>query len=99
MTFPLLLVATGIFVALAVRSGSIRSFQFQISCFLILWILGEILSSLTSIFPSTFDQFEDWDMQIHLIAMIVFTSVIWIRFYYSYRTGYRLVDSLNSLLK
>jgi len=99
MTFPLLLVATGIFVALAVRSRSIRSFQFQISCFLLLWILGEVLSSLTSIFPSTFFQFEGIDMQIHFISMIVFTSVIWIRFYYSYRTGYRLIDSLNSVLK
>jgi len=46
ITVILLLVALGIFVWLVVRSKSIRSFQFQMSIFLVVWILGEIAGSL-----------------------------------------------------
>jgi hypothetical protein len=46
ITTLLLLVALGIFVWLAVRSRNIRSFQFQISIFIIIWILGEITGIL-----------------------------------------------------
>src|SRR5262249_16662346 len=41
-TIVLLLAAFSIFVCLAARSKDIRSFQFQISIFIIIWVLGGI---------------------------------------------------------
>ena len=45
-TFYLLFVALGIFVWLACRSHSVKSFQFQISIFILIWIGGEIMTTL-----------------------------------------------------
>ena len=42
ITTMLLLIALGMFVWLAVRSKNIKTFQFQISIFIIIWISGEI---------------------------------------------------------
>jgi NADH:ubiquinone oxidoreductase subunit 3 (subunit A) len=38
-------------------------------------------------------------MQVHFISMIVFASIIFVRFYYSYRSGYKIIESLDSILK
>src|SRR5215472_3625005 len=46
ITTALLFVALGIFVWLAVLSKNIRTFQFQISIFIIIWIFGEIAGIL-----------------------------------------------------
>ena len=45
-TIILLLAALGIFVWLAAKSKDIRSFQFQISIFIIIWVLGQAAGSL-----------------------------------------------------
>ena len=44
ITIMLLLGALGIFVWLAAQSKNIRSFQFQMSIFIIIWILGDMVS-------------------------------------------------------
>jgi len=46
ITIMLLLGALGIFIWLAARSKNIRSFQFQMSIFIIIWILGDMVSVL-----------------------------------------------------
>jgi hypothetical protein len=46
ITIILLLGALGIFLWLAARSKNIRSFQFQLSIFIIIWILGDMVSIL-----------------------------------------------------
>ena len=46
ITIMLLLGALGIFVWLADQSKKIRSFQFQMSIFIIIWILGDMVSIL-----------------------------------------------------
>ncbi|MFY9796713.1 MAG: hypothetical protein WAJ93_13580, partial [Candidatus Nitrosopolaris sp.] len=45
-TIILLLAALGIFVWLAAKSKDIRTFQFQISIFIIIWVLGQVAGSL-----------------------------------------------------
>ena len=45
-TIILLLAALGIFVWLAAKSKDIRSFQLQISIFIIIWVLGQVAGSL-----------------------------------------------------
>ena len=46
ITIILLLGALGIFVWLAARFKNIRSFQFQLSIFIIIWILGDMVGIL-----------------------------------------------------
>ena len=96
----LLFVALGIFVWLAWRSHSVKSFQFQISIFLLIWIGGEFMTTLHE--SGLFDfQYElhDLGMQIHLVSMVLFASIIFVRFYYSYRAGYNIIEGLDSVLR
>ena len=99
-TFYLLFVALGIFVWLACRSHSVKSFQFQISIFILIWIGGEIMTTLHEsgmfILPTVL---HNLGIQIHFISMILFASIIFVRFYYSYRAGHKIIESLDSILK
>ena len=99
-TFYLLFVALGIFVWLACRSHSVKSFQFQISIFILIWIGGEFMTTLHE--SGLFNLppiLHDLGMQIHFISMILFASIIFVRFYYSYRAGHKIIESLDSILK
>jgi hypothetical protein len=44
-------------------------------------------------------ELHDLGMQIHLVSMVLFASIIFVRFYYSYRAGYNIIESLDSVLK
>jgi len=99
-TLYLLFVALGIFVWLAFRSHSVKSFQFQISIFILIWIGGEFVATLYE--SGSFDfafELHDLGMQIHLVSMILFASIMFVRFYYSYWSGHKIVESLTSILK
>jgi hypothetical protein len=93
ITLILLLVAFGIFVWLAVKSKNVRSFQFQMSIFLIIWILGEIVGSIQDngivILPVLQGNVG---LEIHTISMIFFSSMISLRFYYSERSGKMMIE-------
>ena len=93
-TFVLLLVAIGIFGSLAVQSKSVKSFQFQISMILIIWIVGEIVEISGDMGLIHLESFEELPSVIHMIAMIMISIVFWLRFYYAKRSGKKLVDEL-----
>jgi len=42
---------------------------------------------------------HDLGMQIHFISMILFASIIFVSFYYSYGAGHKIIESLDSILK
>jgi hypothetical protein len=91
ITSILFLVSLAFFVLLGIKSKSIRTFQFQISLFIGLYVLGEIieikeLATFLSI-P------ESLGSQIHVGAIIFLTSIIWIRLYYSEKSIKNLVDT------
>jgi len=91
ITSILFLVSLAFFVLLAIKSKSIRTFQFQISLFIGLYVLGEIieikeLATFLSI-P------ESLGSQIHVGAIIFLTSIIWIRLYYTEKSIKNLVDT------
>jgi len=99
-TLYLLFVTLGIFVWLAWHSRSPKSFMFQVSIFILIWIGGEFVITLYE--SRSFDfpfELHDLGMQIHLVSMILFASIIFVRFYYSYRSGHKIVESLTSILK
>ena len=91
ITSILFLVSLAFLVVLSIKSKSIRTFQFQISLFIGLYVLGEIieikeLAAFLSV-PETLGS------QIHVAATIFLTFIIWIRFYYSENAIKNLVDT------
>jgi hypothetical protein len=100
ITIILLLVALGIFVWLAARSKNIRSFQFQMSIFLIVWILGEITGNLQDSGIVVFPALQgDIGLEIHTASMIFFSILLWLRFFYSERSGKKIVEGLDATLR
>ena len=99
ITTALLMVALGIFVWLAVPSKNIRTFQFQISIFIIIWILGEIAGILRDSGIISFSTLQgDIGLEIHVVSMFFFSMLLWIRFYYSQRSGRRMIEDVDATL-
>lgn len=91
MTLVLLFASLAIFGAVALKSRSVRSFQFQISIFIIIWISGEIVDVLQDAGVFNFYS-EELGMQVHLLSMVFFSTMIWLRFYYSRQKRKKIVD-------
>ena len=100
ITIILLLIALGIFVWQISRSKSIRSFQFQISIFLVVWILGEIVGNLEDngiiVFPALQGNIG---LEIHVVSMVLFSLMLWLRFYYSERSGKKMIEDVDATLR
>jgi hypothetical protein len=100
ITIILLLIALGIFVWQVSRSKSIRSFQFQISIFLVIWILGEIVGNLEDngiiVFPALQGNLG---LEIHVVSMVLFGLMLWLRFYYSERSGKKMIEDVDATLR
>ena len=90
LTTILFLSSFVIFVILAIKSNTIKSFQSQISIFIGVYVVGEVLelNSVQNItrLPS------DLGSQIHVAATIIITVVIWSRLFYSGKIIKKLAD-------
>ena len=99
LTIILLFIALSIFIWLAVRSRGITTFQFQISIFILIWILGEIIGVLQEyqmvLLSPLFNWLPDISLQIHLSSMIFLSVMLWIRFYHLERRQKKLIDDLS----
>jgi hypothetical protein len=91
ITFILSLIPLLIFVWLTLRSKSIKAFQFQISIFIAVYILGEIIENNRIAIFSALP--PDIGSQIHVGSAIFFTIMIWFRFYYAEKRGKKMVES------
>jgi hypothetical protein len=91
ITLILSLIPLVIFIWLAVKSKNIRAFQFQISIFIAVYILGEIIENTKIaaflILP------QDIGTQIHVGSAIFFTIMVWFRFYYAEKSGKKMIES------
>jgi hypothetical protein len=91
VTLILSLIPLIIFIWLAVKSKNIRAFQFQISLFIAVYIIGEIIENTKiaafSILP------PDIGLQIHVGSAIFFTIMVWFRFYYADKSGKKMIES------
>lgn len=95
LTLVLLVIALGIFVWLTARSRNVKSFQFQISIFILIWITGEIVDLLGEEgFVEVFSTSEI-GIYLHVLAMAMFSAMLWIRYYLSEKRGKRLADALQ----
>ena len=98
ITSILFLVSLTFFGWLSIKSKSIKTFQSQISLFIGLYVIGELLE-IKQI--STLLSIPDWlGSQIHVGATIFLTIVIWMRLYYSEKGIKSLADTAsNSKIK
>jgi hypothetical protein len=94
-TLILLLVALGIFLWLASKSKNVKNFQFQISIFIVIWLLGDLVDVLRDNQIVTFSAVQDIGLRIHLISMIFFATMLLFRFYHSKKYGRRIIDDLE----
>jgi hypothetical protein len=94
----LLLAGIAIFGYLAILAKSIKKFQFQLSVFILIWILGEIASQLQSSGVISED-FTGIGLEIHLISMVFFAVLVWIRFLSSRNQNKNILDGTNDMLK
>ena len=100
ITIMLLLGALGIFVWLAARSKNIRSFQFQLSIFIIIWTLGDMVSILHDNGIVGFSALQsELGSEIHVVSMVFFSVMLWLRYYYSERSSKKMVEDLDAMLR
>lgn len=91
ITSILFLVSLTFFGWLSIKSRSIRTFQFQISLFIGLYVIGELLEikQVTTLLNIP----DALGSQIHVAATIFLTVVIWMRLYYSEKGIKSLADA------
>ena len=92
VTLILLLGSLAIFAWLAYQSKNVSTFQFQISIFIVVWVVGEIAQNrrLASIISS-----PEIGLIIHAISMSFLTVMLWLRLYYSRRKGTKMIEELD----
>ncbi|HEY7777025.1 MAG TPA: hypothetical protein VIA09_00670 [Nitrososphaeraceae archaeon] len=88
----LLLISLALFGWSAVSAKSLRKFQFQISIFIVIWIVGEIVRFLHEENIFTLLGMHDLGTALHTIAMVFFSLMLWIRFYNSRRSGKMMIE-------
>ncbi len=99
VTIALLFIALVIFGWLAVRSKSIRSFEFQISIFIVIWTLGEVVSVLLKSGLIRFSIMEDIGFEIHVTSMAFISVMLWLRLYYARLGGRKIVEDVSEYLR
>jgi hypothetical protein len=90
VTLILSLIPLVIFIWLAVKSKNIRAFQFQISVFIAVYIIGEIIENTRITVFSVLA--PDIGSQIHVGSAIFFTIMVWFRFFYAEKSGKKMVE-------
>jgi hypothetical protein len=91
-TILLLLVSLALFSWSAITAKSLRKFQFQMSIFIVIWIVGEIIRFLHEENIFTLFGMHDLGTVLHTIAMAFFSLMLWIRFCYSRRSGKMMIE-------
>jgi hypothetical protein len=91
LTLILSLIPLIIFIWLAIRSKSIKSFQLQISIFIAVYLLGAIIENNRIAIFSTLS--PKIGSQIHVVSAIFFTIMMWFRFYYAEKSGKKMIES------
>ena len=89
----ILFMSLAIFGWLAVRYRNIRSFEFQISIFIMVYIVGEIIEDYNKI--PFFSAFPYIGSQIHLVAAVFLSIILWIRLYSARKSGRKIIDKIE----
>lgn len=97
LTIILLFASLGLFVwIVATQSKKIRSFQFQLSIFIMIWVAGDLLSVLNNDGIVLLPFLQYIGQVVHVISLLFFSVMLWLRYYYSERNNMRIVESTNA---
>ena len=94
-TLVILFTSLAIFGWLAVRYRNIRSFEFQISIFVMVYIVGEIIEDYNK--TPFFSVFPYIGSQTHLVAGVFLSIILWIRLYSARESGRKIVDKIEPI--
>jgi hypothetical protein len=95
LTLIILFMSLAIFGWLAIRYRNIRSFEFQISLFIVVYIMGEILEVYE--IPSLSTSFPYIGSQIHLTAAVFLAAILWLRLHSVRKSGRKMTDKIESI--
>ena len=93
ITLIILFMSLAIFGWLTVRNRNIRSFEFQITVFIIVYIIGEIIEDYK--IPSL-SSIPYLGSQIHIVSAVLLAIIVWLRLY-SVRKSGKMIDKLESV--
>jgi len=93
ITVIILFMSLAIFGWRTVRNRNIRSFEFQITVFIVVYIIGEIIEDYK--IPSLFS-LPYIGSQIHIVSAVLLAIMLWLRLY-SVRKSGRMIDKLESV--
>lgn len=97
LTSGLFLASLGIFVALAAKSRNLKSFPTQISVFIGIYVAGE-LAELSPVQAAT-GLPPEAGSELHVLATIFLTTVLWSRLVLSNRATRHLADRYDSAVQ
>lgn len=95
LTLIILFMSLAIFGWLAIKYRNIRRFEFQISLFIVVYIIGEILEVYE--IPSLSTLFHYIGSQIHLTAAVFLAAILWLRLYSVRKSGRKMIDKIESV--
>lgn len=93
ITLIILFMSLAIFGWLTVRNRNIRSFELQITVFIIVYIIGEIIEDFK--IPSL-SSIPYLGSQIHIVSAVLLAIIVWLRLY-SVRKSGKMTDKLESV--
>jgi hypothetical protein len=92
-TLIILFALLAIFGWLVIRYRNIKSFEFQIFVFIVIYIIGEILEDYK--IPSLSTSLPYLGSQLHIIAAAFLAIMLWLRLYYVRNSGRKTIDKLE----
>jgi hypothetical protein len=96
LTLIILFMSLAVFGWLALRYRNIRRFEFQISMFIMVYVVGEIIEDYKLPFLSAFPYFGS---QIHLTSAVLLALILWLRFYSVRKSGREMSGKIERVEK
>src|SRR5689334_22171191 len=92
LTLIILFMSLAIFGSLSLRYRNIRSFEFQILIFIIVYVVGEIVEDYKIPFFSAFPYIGS---QIHILSAVFLAIMLWLRLYSVRKSGRNMTDKMQ----
>ena len=95
LTLIILFMVLAVFGWLAIRYRNIKRFEFQMSIFIMVYVLGEILEDYK--IPSLSTSLPYVGSQIHIVSAVFLATILWHRLYSVKNSGREMIDKLESV--
>jgi hypothetical protein len=90
----ILFMSLAVFGWLVIRYRNIRSFEFQISIFIMTYVVGEMIEDHKIPFFSAFPYIGS---QIHIASAVLLAMILWLRLYSARKGGRNMIDKVESV--